>query len=46
MKRIESIQNDLNECDNECASNASSYASSTSLFVIVVMKNGLMKCGE
>ena len=30
MKRIESIQNDLNECDDETASYASSYASSTS----------------
>ena len=30
MKRIETIQNDLNECDDETASNTSSYASSTS----------------
>jgi len=28
MKRVEYIQNELNECDDECASNASSYTSS------------------
>ena len=31
MKRVESIQNELNECNDECASNASSYTSSYAL---------------